>query len=69
MPSIPATRSASNQPLESVRQRNRPHSDEIAVRAYELYKNRGEIHGHDLDDWFQAELQLIREREVSIKRA
>jgi hypothetical protein len=29
--------------------------DEIARRAYELYQTRGREHGHDLDDWLQAE--------------
>ena len=69
MPSMTATRSASNQPLKSLRRDNPPRPDEIAVRAYELYKNRGEKHGHDLEDWFEAELQLIRERESPVNRA
>lgn len=29
--------------------------DDIARRAYELYERRGGEHGHDWDDWFQAE--------------
>lgn len=32
--------------------------DEIAKRAYELFEARGREHGHDLDDWLQAERQL-----------
>jgi hypothetical protein len=32
--------------------------DEIAQRAYELYLARGGQHGHDLEDWFEAEKQL-----------
>jgi hypothetical protein len=31
---------------------------DIARRAYELYLRRGGDHGHDLDDWLQAERQL-----------
>jgi Protein of unknown function (DUF2934) len=31
---------------------------EIAVRAYELYEQRGREHGRDLDDWLQAEREL-----------
>ena len=31
---------------------------EIARRAYELYEQRGCAHGHDIDDWLQAEQQL-----------
>lgn len=36
-----------------------PDSD-IAHRAYELYLARGCEHGHDVDDWFQAEGELRR---------
>jgi len=32
--------------------------DQIACKAYELYQERGEIHGHDLDDWLTAESLL-----------
>lgn len=31
---------------------------DIAHRAYELYLARGQEHGHDLDDWLQAEREL-----------
>jgi len=31
---------------------------DIARRAYELYEARGREHGHDLDDWLQAEREL-----------
>ena len=68
MPTTPTTRTASNQALKALRQHNPPHPDEIAARAYELYKNRGERHGHDLADWYEAELQLIRERETPVAR-
>jgi hypothetical protein len=30
----------------------------IAARAYELYCERGCSHGHDVDDWLQAEREL-----------
>jgi len=33
------------------------HAD-IARRAYDLYLSRGTGHGHDLDDWLQAEREL-----------
>jgi hypothetical protein len=29
--------------------------ERVARRAYELYQQRGEVPGHDLDDWLQAE--------------
>ena len=31
---------------------------EIARRAYDLYLARGCEHGHDVDDWWQAEREL-----------
>lgn len=33
--------------------------DEIARVAYELYKKRGRAHGHDLEDWLEAEKIVI----------
>lgn len=32
---------------------------EVTRVAYALYEQRGRTHGHDQDDWFQAE-QLVR---------
>jgi HSP20 family protein len=32
----------------------------IARRAYELFEGRGREHGHDLEDWFKAESELLR---------
>lgn len=29
--------------------------EEIAKVAYEIYEARGCLHGHDLDDWLEAE--------------
>ena len=31
---------------------------DIARRAYELFEKRGCEHGHDVDDWLQAEREL-----------
>ena len=31
---------------------------DIAVRAYELYEQRGRDDGHDVDDWLRAEQEL-----------
>ena len=39
-----------------------PTTEEIAQRAYEIFVARGGEPGHDLDDWFQAESELLRER-------
>lgn len=37
-----------------------PGHDEIAVRAYQRYLERGREDGFDLDDWLDAEQELTR---------
>ena len=37
----------------------------IRHRAYELYLQRGMAHGHDVDDWLQAEAELVRGHSTS----
>ena len=39
-----------------------PSPEQIAARAFELYERRGSCDGADLDDWLEAERQLVRER-------
>jgi len=34
--------------------------ERIRLRAYELYEQRGANHGHELDDWLQAEWELTQ---------
>jgi hypothetical protein len=36
-----------------------PH-DDINVCAYHLYQKRGSTHGHDMQDWLKAELQITQ---------
>ena len=31
----------------------------IRLRAYQLFEERGYEHGHDLEDWLQAEAEII----------
>jgi len=39
--------------------------EQVRSRAYELYEQRGRADGHDLDDWLQAESEIIQnKREV-----
>jgi len=33
--------------------------DTIRERAYELYESRGNKHGHDKQDWFHAEQEIL----------
>jgi len=36
--------------------------EKIRSRAYQLFEQRGYQHGHDLDDWLQAEAELLRSK-------
>ncbi|MBZ5568858.1 MAG: DUF2934 domain-containing protein [Acidobacteriia bacterium] len=36
--------------------------EKIRFRAYELYLHRGADHGRALDDWLQAEAELLRSK-------
>jgi DUF2934 family protein len=44
---------------DSSPQRRHPITEAIANRAYDLFLARGGEHGHDLDDWLQAEQELL----------
>ena len=33
--------------------------EQVRARAYQLYEQRGKIEGHDLEDWLQAEAELL----------
>ena len=35
--------------------------DDVARRAYELFIARGQVEGHDVEDWLEAERQLQAE--------
>lgn len=39
----------------------------IARRAYELFENRNREHGHDWEDWFRAESELLRPDRISVR--
>jgi len=49
-----------NEPTESLKLR--PTEEEIAVRAYHIYLERGEAAGNPADDWLQAERELTEGR-------
>jgi HSP20 family protein len=44
-------------------------SQSVARRAYEYFGARGREFGHDLEDWFRAESELMRRVPVEIKEA
>lgn len=41
----------------------------IARRAYELFNSRGREHGHDWEDWFRAESELLRPVSVTMSES
>jgi len=43
--------------------------EKIRLRAYELYEQRGKVDGHALDDWLQAEAEIVGKRgQPSVRR-
>jgi HSP20 family protein len=44
-------------------------SQSVARHAYEYFEARGREFGHDLEDWFRAESELMRRVPVEIKEA
>jgi len=42
-------------------------SNRIAKRAYEFFADSGFTHGHDLDDWFKAEKELVKPIALDLK--
>lgn len=55
---------ATQAPVDT-RQTTEPGADfqeKVRVRAYELFEQRGSEHGHDIEDWLQAELELIQQK-------
>lgn len=51
---------------ESLIDRMRDISHEIARRAYELFEGRGKQSGRDLDDWLDAETDVLRRIPVDL---
>jgi hypothetical protein len=54
----PATLSPASVAGAASRLEGLPSPEDIARRAYDLFLARGERHGDDLSDWFQAEREL-----------
>jgi len=43
--------------------------EQIRRRAYELYELRGREDGHDLEDWLQAQSELLPALELELLKA
>ena len=46
---------------------NLARDEEIRRRAYEIYLERGEQPGRELDDWLQAEREVARETLLNLR--
>jgi Protein of unknown function (DUF2934) len=44
------------------------YNQDIRLRAYELFEQRGREDGHDLDDWLQAEAEFKMPARSQIRR-
>jgi hypothetical protein len=42
-----------------------PSADEVARRVYFAYGNQGSLAGHEVQDWLEAEAQLLAERNLT----
>ena len=49
---MPGKKSSTVDPAQSI-------EDLVRKRAYDLYEQRGGEHGHDLEDWLNAEAEII----------
>lgn len=61
---MPAPASAKLRPIDSLSLEER-----IRRRAYELYVERGNEFGSDLDDWLQAEEETQRAEEQAVGKS
>ena len=53
-------------PVENLMDRINKMSQAITQRAYEIFEGNGRKFGHDLDDWFKAEMDLLHPVHVNI---
>jgi hypothetical protein len=49
---------ADDAPLESMSMASEPSEEDIRMRAYHRYLERGSGHGMDFEDWLEAEREL-----------
>lgn len=45
-----------------------PTHEQIALRAYEIYLERGGTSGHELEDWTRAERELLTKKNAKSRR-
>ncbi len=50
-----------DQPSVAIENHRAISKDDVAQRAYELFLARSRVDGHDIEDWLEAERQLVAE--------
>ena len=53
-------------PVQEASER-RPAREEIELLAYHIYVSRGAVDGHDLEDWLEAERELVGRPETAAR--
>ena len=56
-------------PIENLVDRINKMSKAVTQRAYEIFERNGRNFGHDLDDWFKAEMSLLHPVHVNMIEA
>ena len=56
-------------PVENLMDRINKMSQAITRRAYEIFEGNGRRFGHDLEDWFKAEMDMLHPVHVNIAEA
>ena len=46
-----------------------PTREEIELRAYQIYAERDGAHGQDVEDWLQAERELVEKYSKPVQKA
>jgi hypothetical protein len=52
-------------PVEAVTEFHADFQERIRARAYELYEQRGRLDGYELEDWLQAESEILGTRSLA----
>ncbi|MGC9200140.1 MAG: Hsp20 family protein [Acidobacteriaceae bacterium] len=73
--SLAVTADAENATIPVIPQKNDPCEDLLALtekirqRAFQLFQNRGAQEGSDLEDWFKAEAELLRQVPIELRES
>jgi hypothetical protein len=67
---MPKTRESSSPKVRKPRTtKTRPSHDEIALRAYQIFLERGGAPGNPLEDWTRAERELLANKTKPRRKA